>query len=83
MVPAGTGAQLPAEPARAHEVQLGQLAAPQHTPSTQWPLTHCGSMVQATPLELRLAQEVPTQDDPTTQSPAPAHVVRHAPFPQT
>src|SRR4051794_24053673 len=39
-VPAGTGAQLPAEPATAHDVQLGQLATPQHTPSTQWPFTH-------------------------------------------
>src|SRR5438046_8589608 len=43
-VPAGTGAQLPAEPATAQEVQLGQLAEPQHAPSTQWPLTHWGSM---------------------------------------
>ena len=83
MVPAGTGAQLPAEPATAQEVHLGQLATPQHTPSTQWPLTHCGSLEHATPLERRLVQEVPTQDDPTTQSLAPAHVVRHEPLPQT
>jgi hypothetical protein len=34
-VPAAAGAQLPAEPATAHEVQIGQLATPQQTPSTQ------------------------------------------------
>jgi hypothetical protein len=39
-VPAGTGAHVPADPGTAHDVQLAQLAAPQHTPSTQWPLTH-------------------------------------------
>ena len=34
-VPAAAGAQLPAEPGTAHEKQSAQLAAPQHTPSTQ------------------------------------------------
>jgi hypothetical protein len=81
--PAGAGAQLPAEPATAQDVQIGQLAAPQHTPSTQWPLTHWGSVAHATPFTRRLAHDVPTQEDPMTQSPSTPHVVRHAPFPQT
>jgi hypothetical protein len=81
IVPAGTGAQLPAAPATPQDAQLGQLATPQHTASTQWPLTHCGSLEHATPFESRLVHEVPTQDDPTTQSLALAHVVRHAALP--
>jgi hypothetical protein len=81
MVPAGEGAQLP--PPTAHEVHTGQVAEPQHTLSTQWPLRHCGPLVHAAPFALRVVHAVPTHDDPLTQSPSPVHVVRHALAPHT
>jgi hypothetical protein len=80
--PAATGAQLPAEPATAHEKQTAQLAAPQQTPSTQWPLRHCGSIEQAVPFVFRFVQAPPTHAEPSTQSASPAHIVRHALGPQ-
>ena len=54
--PLGTGAQVPCFPATAHELQLGQLADPQQTPSVQWPLAQVASAVQAVPLGDRLVQ---------------------------
>jgi hypothetical protein len=79
--PAATGWQLPAKPATAHEVQTAQVAAPQHTPSTQWPLRHCGSIVHAVPFVRRFVHAPPTHAEPLTQSPSPPHIVRHAPLP--
>jgi hypothetical protein len=80
--PAATGVQLPAAPATAHEVQTGQLAAPQHTPSMQWPLRHWRSIVHAMPFVSRLVHAPPTHEEPGTQSPTPPHVVRQAVAPQ-
>jgi hypothetical protein len=80
-VPAAAGVQVPAEPGTAHEKQSAQLAAPQHTPSTQWPLRHCGSVEHAVPFGCRLVQAPPTHEEPSTQSPSPPQVVRQAPFP--
>jgi hypothetical protein len=76
--PAGTGWQLPGFPATAHDVQARQLAEPQHTCSTQWPLTQVVPSVQAPPFGVRLVHEPLAHVSPGTQSPSPAHVVRHA-----
>jgi hypothetical protein len=80
-MPAAAGAQAPIEPWMLHALQTGQLATPQQTPSTQWPLRHCGSFEQAVPFVFRLVHAPPTQLDPRMQSPSPAQVVRHAPVP--
>ena len=50
-VPAPSGAQVPA-PFTLHAWQAGQLALPQQTPSTQWPLMHWPPEAQTRPLAL-------------------------------
>ena len=47
-----TLAQVPALPVTLHAWQVGQLAVPQQTPSTQFPLPHSWLEKQATPLAL-------------------------------
>jgi hypothetical protein len=85
-VPAATGAQAPALPPTLQAWHAGQLADPQHTPSTQLPLMHWLADVQASPLalsaQLRVAPE-PWQVNGATQSPSAAHAVLHAPAPHT
>ena len=82
--PAGTGWQLPGFPATAHDVHAAQLADPQQTCSTQWPLMQVVPSAQAPPFGVRFVHEPFAQVSPGTQSPSPAHVVRHvAPEPQT
>ncbi len=73
----GTGWQVPALPATAHEKQLGQLADPQQTPSTQLPLVHSAPATHASPLGLDV-QEPDRQNNPGVQSPSAAHTVRQA-----
>ena len=56
-------AQPPALPVTLHAWQVGQLALPQQTPSTQFPLPHSWLEKQATPIALtgRQAPPVPVQ----------------------
>ena len=75
--PSGMAVQAPSASLTAHEVQMGQLALPQQTPSTQWPLTHCEPSSQILPLPRRSVHDVPWQVKPITQSPSSAQVVRH------
>jgi hypothetical protein len=75
--PAGTGRQVPACPATAHDEQLGQLLDPQQTPSTQWPLVHSAPATHASPLGLSV-HEFDRQYSPAVQSASAAHTVRHA-----
>ena len=84
-VPAATGVHVPTAE-RLQAWQAGQLAEPQQTPSTQLPLMHWPPVVQARPFVLRaqlLVPAAPWQVKGGTQSPSPAHVVLHAPTPQT
>jgi hypothetical protein len=74
---AGTGWQVPALPATAHDRQLGQLADPQQTPSTQLPLVHSAPATQASPLGFDV-QEPDRQNSPDVQSASAAHTVRQA-----
>jgi hypothetical protein len=55
--------QAPALPATLHDWQVGQLALPQQTPSTQFPLPHSWLEKQATPIALtgRQAPALPVQ----------------------
>ena len=76
--PFGTGWQLPALPATAHDEHAAQLVAPQHTCSTQWPLMHWVPSVQAPPFGVRFVHEPLTHELPGAQSPLPPQVVRHA-----
>ena len=63
----GPGWQVPALPATAHEEQLGQLADPQQTPSTQLPLVHSAPATHASPLGFSV-QEPDRQNSPAVQS---------------
>jgi hypothetical protein len=83
-VPAGTGAQAPV-PETLHAWHAGQLALPQHTPSTQLPLMHWPPDTHVRPLAFsaQLFEPVaPWQVNGATQSPSVAHVARQAPPPQ-
>jgi hypothetical protein len=66
-------------PGTEHEKQLGQPAIPQHTWPTQWPLLHCGSLVQEVPFSRRLPQVPEMQDEPAMQSPSPPQLTRQPP----
>jgi hypothetical protein len=80
--PLGTGWQLPALPATAHDEQAGQLAAPQQTCSTQWPLAHWVPSVQLPPFGVRFVHDPFAQEKPVAQLPSLAQVVRQvAPAP--
>jgi hypothetical protein len=48
----GTLVQTPALPLMLQALQVGQLALPQQTPSTQKPLVHSTAVRQATPFDL-------------------------------
>jgi len=78
--PLSTGWQLPALPETAHEEQAGQLASPQQTCSTQWPLMHVVPSVQAPPFLVRFVHEPFAHEYPAAvaQSPSPPQVVRQA-----
>jgi hypothetical protein len=58
--PAIMGEHAPALPATLQAWQLGQLAEPQHTPSTQLPLAHWPPAVQAAPFVFFMTQLPPT-----------------------
>ena len=74
---AGTGWQVPALPATAQDKQLGQLADPQQTPSTQLPLVHSAPATHASPLGFAV-QEPDRQNSPDMQSASAAQTVRQA-----
>jgi hypothetical protein len=67
LVPAATAVQVPAEPATLQAAHVPQLAAPQQTPSTQFPPWHSLPIAQAWPSRLR-PQEPPLQTLPGAQS---------------
>ena len=52
VVPAATGVHVPAPPATLQAWQVPQLAVPQQTPSTHWPLSHSGPAAHACPRRL-------------------------------
>jgi hypothetical protein len=80
--PLGTGWQLPALPETAQDEHAEQLAAPQQTCSTQWPLMHVVPSVHAPPFGVRFVHDPLAHELPVAQSPSPAHVVRQlAPAP--
>jgi hypothetical protein len=54
-----TLAQVPALPVTLHAWQVGQLAVPQQTPSTQFPLPHSWFEKQATPVAFTGRQAPP------------------------
>ena len=82
--PAGTSWQLPGLPETAHDQHGMQLADPQQTCSTQWPLMQVVPSVHAPPFGVRFVHEPFAHVSPGTQSPSAVHVVRHAaPEPQT
>jgi hypothetical protein len=56
--PAGTGLQIPAEPARLQTEHNSVQGVPQQTPSTQYPLAHWEVAVQAAPAT-RLERQAP------------------------
>jgi hypothetical protein len=62
-----TGLHMPSMPATLHAWQLPQLAAPQQTPSVQWPLPHSASPAQSWPRRLR-PQDPALQTFPGAQS---------------
>jgi hypothetical protein len=74
---AGTGWQVPAMPGTAQEKQLGQLADPQQTPSTQLPLVHSAPATHASPLGFDV-HEPDRQNSPAVQSASAAQTVRQA-----
>jgi hypothetical protein len=59
VTPAATGAHVPALPATLHARHDPQVAVPQQTPSTQWPVPHWRSAVQAAPCAIFVAQLPP------------------------
>jgi hypothetical protein len=83
-VPAGTGEQLPTDPFTLHEEQTLQLAAEQHTLSTQkLPVPHCSVDVQLCPNPI-FWQAIPMQLNPSAVSQfvlwfADVHAVAQAP----
>jgi hypothetical protein len=76
--PLGTGWQLPALPWTAHDKHAAQLAAPQQTCSTQWPLMQSVPAAHAPPFGVRSVHEPFAQENPDAQSPSSPHVVRQA-----
>ena len=76
--PFGTGWQLPAFPATAHDEQAEQLSAPQHTCSTQWPLMHWVPSLHALPLGVRFVHDPFAHRKPVAQSLSWPQVVRQA-----
>jgi len=74
---AGTGWQVPALPATAQDKQLGQLADPQQTPSTQLALVHSAPATHDSPLGFRV-QEPDRQNSPGMQSASAVQAVRQA-----
>jgi hypothetical protein len=57
--PAPIAAQDPSLPPTLQALHAPQLEAPQHTPSTQFPLLHCFLSVQAIPFALSVQLFVP------------------------
>jgi hypothetical protein len=79
-VPLATGAQVPRLPVRLHARQDVQDAVPQHTPSTQLPLTHSGPAPQEAPRGFRVPHwpEAVSHPAGATQSAEAAHVFLQA-----
>jgi hypothetical protein len=77
MPPAGTGAQVPADPTTLHEAQVPQVGAPQQTPSTQLPLSHSEDAPQIWPRRF-FPHEPAVHTMPATQSASAAQAARHA-----
>jgi hypothetical protein len=61
IVPAATGMHVPVLPATLQAWHEPQLALPQHTLSTQWPVPHWLSAVQAAPCEALATHAPPVQ----------------------
>jgi len=61
VVPASTCVQVPSAVGSAQLKHCGQLFEPQHTPSTQWPVSHWSSPAQTLPIILRGTQLPPAQ----------------------
>jgi hypothetical protein len=80
-VPLPTLAQVPAVAVRLQAWQVGQLAVPQQTPSTQFPLVHSCPVPQVAPdpfLAAQLPAVVAVQKSPATQSVSAAQLVLQA-----
>lgn len=75
--PAGTGAQVPGEAARAHDRQVPVQAVRQHTPWAQNPLAHSPPSPQATPGPLR-PHEPAVQTAGDAQSASAVQLALHA-----
>ena len=79
--PAAMNAHIPGLPAVLHAWQVGQLALPQQTPSTQLPLMHWLPAAHVRPFgfnaQLRLGA-VPWQVNGARQSPSAVQLVLHA-----
>jgi len=82
-VPAASGAQVPAVPGSAQELQAPQEAAPQHTPLTQWVLMQSPPVAQARPFGLSAVQEPERQTFPAAHWASVEQVVRQEEAPQT
>jgi hypothetical protein len=75
--PAGTGAQVPADPTTLHDVQVAQVGTEQQTPSTQLPLSHSADAPQIWPSRF-LPHEPLVHTFPAAQSPSTVQAARHA-----
>ncbi len=62
--PAAWGTHVPTEPGWLHASQLPAHALPQHTPSAQWPDSHCASTPQPSPSARNAAHRPPTHPHP-------------------
>jgi hypothetical protein len=75
--PAGTGAQVPADPTTLHDVQVPQVGDEQQTPSTQLPLSHSEEAPQIWPSRF-FPHEPLVHTIPAAQSASPVQAARHA-----
>jgi hypothetical protein len=81
--PAGTGAQVPALPARLQALQAPHAALAQQTPSVHMPLRQSAPPAQVEPSGFRFVQMPPWQVYPVTQSASAVQAVRQAAGPHT
>jgi hypothetical protein len=79
--PAGTGVQLPALPASAHDMQVDPQAVAQQTPCAQIPVLHSVPPAQAAPVDFS-PHDPPVQMAGATQSAFEVHVALQAAAPQ-
>ena len=83
VTPAPMLAHVPRLPARLHARHVPQLAALQHTPSTQLPPAQSPPSLHVAPSPCLATQLLPLQKLPLAQSSSPLQLVRHADAPQT